>query len=120
MDTFDAYTSILMGIGFAGFLAATLWATSHFLGPKNMTREKLMPYECGNDTDGTRDIRFPVRFFLLAIIFLIFDVEVAVLYPWVVHFKNMGVEGLFVAVPLLVVIGLGLFYLIRKGGLQWQ
>lgn len=120
MEIFNEYVAILVAIMFAGGMAVGLWATSHFLGPKNMTREKLMPYECGNDTDGTRDVRFPVRFFMLAIIFLVFDVEVAVLYPWVVHFKHMGASGLFVAVPLLAVIGLGVFYLIRKGALQWQ
>ncbi len=120
MTMFDQYVAILVAIVFAGGMAIALWATSHFLGPKHMTREKLMPYECGNDTDGTRDVRFPVRFFLLAMLFLVFDVAVAVLYPWVVHFKSMGATGLVVALPLLGVIGLGLFYLIRKGALQWQ
>jgi NADH-quinone oxidoreductase subunit A len=120
MDTHTAYLSMLVAIGFAVFMAGALWVTSHFLGPKKMTREKLMPYECGNDTDGTRDVRFPVRFYLLAIIFLIFDVEVALLYPWVVQFKQLGLSGLLVAIPLLVVIGVGIFYLIRKGAMQWQ
>jgi NADH-quinone oxidoreductase subunit A len=120
MGTFNEYLSIFVAIGVAVGMAGLLWLLSHFLGPKHMTREKLMPYECGNDTEGTYDVRFPVRFFLVAIVFLLFDVALAILYPWVVQFKHMGWHGLFVALPLLGVVGLGLFYLIRKGALQWQ
>lgn len=120
MGTYNDYLSILVGILTAIGLAEILWLCSHFLGPKHRTREKLMPYECGNDTEGTYEIRLPVRFFLIAILFLLFDVALAVLYPWVVHYKQMGWEGLLVALPLLGVIGLGIFYMIRKGALQWQ
>ncbi len=120
MDVFSEYLSILVGIGVSIGLVSGLWAASHFLGPKNMTREKLIPYECGNDTEGTRDVRFPIRFYVVAILFLLFDVAVALLYPWVVRFGLMGWEGLLVALPILGVIGLGLFYVIRKGAFQWQ
>jgi len=120
MGTFNEYLSILVGVLTALGLAEVLWVTSHFIGPKDMTREKLMPYECGNDTEGTYDIRFPIRFFLLAIVFLLFDVAVAVLYPWVVHYRNLGWEGLLFGLPILGMIGLGVFYVIRKGAFQWQ
>ena len=120
METFGEYLSILVGIGVAAGLASGLWAASHFLGPKHMTREKMIPYECGNDTEGTGDVRFPIRFYLVAILFLLFDVAVAILYPWVVGFGRMGWEGILVALPILGVIGLGVFYAIRKGAFQWQ
>ena len=120
MDMFSEYLSILVAIGVAVGMALLLWLCSHLIGPKHRTREKLMPYECGNDTEGTYDVRFPIRFFLLAILFLLFDVALVLLYPWVIQFKHMDWTGLLVALPLLGVIGLGLFYVIRKGALQWQ
>jgi NADH-quinone oxidoreductase subunit A len=120
MGTFNEYLSMFVAVVVACGIAGTLWGCSHYIGPKLRTREKLMPYECGNDTEGTYDIRFPIRFFVLAILFLLFDVALAVLYPWVVQFKHMGWAGILTALPILGVIGLGLFYVIRKGALQWQ
>jgi len=120
MNEFAGYLSIFVAILVAVGMAVVLWAASHFLGPKHRTREKLIPYECGNDTEGTYDIRLPIRFFLVAILFLLFDVALAVLYPWVVQYRRMGWEGLLYALPILGVMGLGLFYAIRKGALQWQ
>ena len=120
MGTFNEYLSMFVAVVVAVGIAGTLWGCSHYFGPRHRTREKLMPYECGNDTEGTYDIRFPIRFFLLAILFLLFDVALAVLYPWAVQFKNLGWAGILTALPLLGVIGLGLFYVIRKGALQWQ
>ncbi|HEX7896209.1 MAG TPA: NADH-quinone oxidoreductase subunit A [Planctomycetota bacterium] len=89
------------------------------LRPNKPTAEKLTTYECGEDTIGSAWIQFNVRFYIVALIFLIFDVEIAVLFPWALIFKEVGLLGLveiFVFVGILVV---GFAYVWVKGDLEW-
>ena len=89
------------------------------LRPNKPTPEKLTTYECGEDTIGSAWIQFNVRFYIVALIFLIFDVEIAVLFPWALIFKQVGLLGLieiFVFVGILVV---GFAYVWVKGDLEW-
>ena len=89
------------------------------LRPNKPTPEKLTTYECGEDTIGSAWIQFNVRFYIIALIFLIFDVEIAVLFPWALIFKQVGLLGLieiFVFVGILVV---GFAYVWVKGDLEW-
>jgi len=98
-----------------GFLFAAM-----FFGPKNPTRAKLEPFECGFSPFSVVRGRFSVPFFLTAILFLIFDVEIVFLYPWAVMFRRLHIVAFIEMVIFLLVLVLGLIYVWRKGGLEWE
>ena len=122
---YDYLPILLMFIVAAGF-AVTNVLLSQFIGQRKRTRTKLMPYECGMDPVGTARERFSVKFYLIAMIFILFDIEVIFLVPWAVVFRllsspAMGMRNL-VYFEMLLFIGLlaaGLIYVIKKGGLDW-
>ncbi|MCC7345479.1 MAG: NADH-quinone oxidoreductase subunit A [Deltaproteobacteria bacterium] len=112
---------LLLGLGFAG--AFLVLSTS--LGPKKPTASKLDVYECGVPPTGDARNRFSVKFFLVAMIFLLFDVEVAFLFPWAVLLKEFKAAGTgffaFGAMGLfLLILGLGLLYEWKRGALDWE
>jgi len=101
-----------------GFVFTTLFGT-HLLGPKRKSETKNQNFECGVESQG--DARYPIsiKYFLVAILFVLFDVEVVFFYPYAVNFLEMGVEG-FIAVAIFVLFFLcGFFYVIKKGVLDW-
>ena len=87
--------------------------------PKRPTREKLTIYECGEDTIGSPWVKFNIRFYVVALIFLIFDVEVVLLFPWAMTYQDYGIYGFLVGVIFLVVLAIGMAYEWRKGDLEW-
>lgn len=89
------------------------------LRPSRPTHEKLLTYECGEDTIGSPWVKFNIRFYVVALIFLIFDVEVVLLIPWALVYKNFGAGGFLVGAIFLVLLGLGMAYEWRKGDLEW-
>ena len=94
--------------------------TSPLLGPKRPTRPKSLPYESGTETPGGARQRFTVRFYLVAMLFILFDVETVFLFAWAVSARALGMAG-FATVALFVgVLGLGLAYAWRKGALAWD
>lgn len=102
-----------------GFVILTLGST-HFLGPKRNSKIKNENFECG--IEGQGDARYPisVKYFLVAILFVLFDVEVVFFYPYAVNFREMGTEG-FIAVLIFVAFFLcGFYYIIKKGVLDWN
>jgi NADH-quinone oxidoreductase subunit A len=103
----------------AAFAGLSILA-ARFLSPKDPTYQKLMPYECGiTELDAPAE-RFPVRFYLVAMLFVIFDVEVILFFPWAVVFRKIGA---FALVEMLVFIGILLtayVYVLRNGGLEWD
>ena len=102
-----------------GFVATTMVVT-HALGPKKKSKTKLDPFECGIEPQGNARVPFNIKYFLVAILFVLFDVEVIFMYPWAVNFKDLGTPGF---IEMLVFIGLlliGFFYLIKKGALNWE
>jgi len=115
-----AYFPILLAIAFGLVLAGAFWALGHFTGPKNPTREKLIPYECGSETTGTSGIRLSAKFFVTAILLVVFDVELAFLYPWAAAFGELGQRALWAMLLFLAVLGVALLYLVRKGALRWE
>jgi len=117
---FYEYIAILIGIVFAIFLASTFWSLSHFLGPKRPQPEKMIPYECGSETKGTRYLRFPMKFFPAGVVFLLFDVSLVFLYLWAVVLKFKGWKCFLSALPLIIIIFVSLFYSIRKGVFEWR
>ncbi len=95
-------------------------ALSTLLARRRPTPQKLMPYECGMDPIGSARRRFSVRFFVVAILFILFDIEAVFLYPWAVIFRELGLFGLVEMAVFVGILLLGLFYVWRKGALEWQ
>jgi NADH-quinone oxidoreductase subunit A len=110
---------LILFIVAAGF-AATNIIISTLLGTRRPSAEKLSPYECGINPVGSARERFSVKFYLIAMIFVIFDIEVIFLYPWAVAFKSLKVFGF---IEMLIFIGILLvcyFYIWKRGGLEWD
>jgi len=109
----------LMFLTAAGFVSLTMVAT-HWLGPKRKTDVKLASFECGIEPTGNARGPFPIRYFLVAILFVLFDVEVIFMYPWAVNFKEFGVTGLLQMLVFLSLLLVGFFYVIKKRALEWK
>src|SRR6476659_5871629 len=106
---------IALGAGFA--LISVL--LSQFLGPRKPTPEKLAPYECGMPAVGDARERQSVKFYLVAMIFLLFDIEVAFLYPWAMALRDLGWNGFLQVVLFMLLLRAGYVYVWRKGALDW-
>jgi len=108
-------TFIILAIVFviAGILTAKV------LSPKNPTKEKLTTYECGENPVGSPWVKFNIRFYVIALVFIIFDLEVVFLFPWAVVFKDMGMIAFLEMFVFLVILGLGFVYLWARGDLEW-
>jgi NADH-quinone oxidoreductase subunit A len=100
------------------FVASQLFAAS-WLGEKKKTHEKLRPYECGIIPTGTARLRYPVPFYLVAIFFLLFDIEGAYVFAWAIAWKKLGWSGWFQISFFIGLLLLGLVYIWNKGGLEW-
>ncbi len=106
---------IALGVGFAGVMIGL----SVLLGPKNPTPEKLAPYECGMPAVGDARERHSVKFYLVAMIFLLFDIEIAFLYPWALAFRDLGWFGFGQILAFFLILSVGYVYVWRKGLLDW-
>ena len=100
-------------------LVAVPLLISMLVAPANKTREKLETYECGEEVEGSAWLQFNIRFYVIALIFLIFDVEVVFLFPWAVVFKDMGIVALVEMGIFLTILLVGLAYVWVKGDLDW-
>ena len=107
-------------IGVLGFLfvALSLFA-SKLMAPRRTTFAKRAPYECGIVPGREPPQRFPVRFYLVAMIFIVFDIEIIFLYPWAVNYRNLGAFGLIEIGIFAVAVVVSLLYLMSKGALEW-
>ncbi|HOJ38749.1 MAG TPA: NADH-quinone oxidoreductase subunit A [Ignavibacteriales bacterium] len=88
--------------------------------PSKKTYEKQLTYECGEDPVGTPWNKFNIRFYVTALIFLIFDVEVVLLFPWAIQFKQYGLAGLLIGIIFIVLLGVGMLYEVAKGDINWD
>lgn len=115
------YDGVLLLMVFAaGFLAFMLVASS-YLGPKNRTRTKQLPFECGSVSVGNvSEQRFNVRFYLVAMLFILFDIEVIFMYPWAIELDSLGLFGLVEMLIFVAVLAIGLIYVWRRGVLDWN
>ena len=102
-----------------GFVITTMILT-HFLGPKRSSRAKLENFECGIEGMGNARSPFSVKYFLIAILFVLFDVEVIFMYPWAVNFKSLGKEGFLDMFLFMTLFLAGFIYIILKGALKWD
>jgi len=122
----DYFPVVMMFIVAAGF-AVTFIGLSQLVGQRKPTRAKLMPYECGKDPVGSARERFSVKFYLIAMLFILFDIEVIFLVPWAVVFKTLsspayGMRNLIYLEMLLFIalLAAGLVYVIKKGAFDWS
>jgi NADH-quinone oxidoreductase subunit A len=120
MSSPSNYIPILIQIAVAvGFVALALTASS-LLGPKRKTVQKDETFECGIESQGNARFPISVKYFLTAILFVLFDVEVIFFYPYAVNFKEMGVEGFFAVVGFVAIFLAGFLYVWRKGAFEWD
>jgi NADH-quinone oxidoreductase subunit A len=108
---------IMIGLG-AGFAGGSM-LLSQFVGPRRPTPEKSAPYECGMPPVGDARERQSVKFYLVAMIFLLFDIEVAFLYPWAIAFRELGMVGYLQIVTFIALLSTGYIYVWRKGAFDW-
>jgi NADH-quinone oxidoreductase subunit A len=114
------YLPIAIQLLFAGAFVFLVLVLTHFLGPKRNTEEKLKNFESGIESVGNARQPMAIKYFLIAILFVLFDVEVIFFYPYAVNFKALGWNG-FAEVLLFVAFFLaGYIYIIKKGALQWE
>ncbi len=109
----------LMFIVAMGFVAGTLFIT-HKLGPQRKSKIKTDTFECGIEVQGNARIPFSIKYFLVAILFVLFDVEVIFMYPWAVNFKQLGLKGLVEMLTFVAFLLVGFYYIIKKGALKWE
>jgi NADH-quinone oxidoreductase subunit A len=114
------YFAILVFLAIAGGISAAMVAASVLIARQHPDKEKLSPYECGFDPFEDARIRFDVRYYLVAILFIIFDLEVAFLFPWAVSLGDIGVFGFWSMVVFLAVLTIGFIYEWKKGALEWE
>jgi len=122
---YDYLPILLMFIVAGGFAVGNV-LLSQFVGQRKRTRTKLMPYECGKDPVGSARERFSVKFYLIGMIFILFDIEVIFLVPWAAVFKTFAAQGTamrnFAYIEMMIFIGLlfvGYIYVVKKGAFDW-
>lgn len=119
------FIPLFIMIALAGGLALTLLAAARYVGPQRPNRVKVSAYESGMDPIGTARDRYSVKFYLVAMIFIVFDVEVVFMYPWAVSFREFLANGAGLGVMVVIIIftiilAIGLLYDIKKGGLEFD
>jgi NADH-quinone oxidoreductase subunit A len=117
----NPYVAVSISFGLCAVVVTIMVLASRLLGKRHTTKIKLEPFECGNPPSGpVFGSRFPVKFYLTAILFIVFDVEVVFLYPWGVIFRRLGWFGLYEMAAFVLILAVGLAYVWRKGALEWE
>lgn len=116
----SAYIPVLVLMMLATGFAVGALLLSYIAGPKNPTEVKTEPYECGMRPIGSARQRVPVRFYLIAMLFILFDIEIVFLYPWAVAFDQLGMFGLAEMLVFIAILAIGYAYVWRKGALEWE
>ena len=119
-DFLKDYLPIILFLIIALGLSCAFIVINFILSPKNPDPEKLSAYECGFEPFQDSRMEFDVRFYLVAILFIIFDLEIAFLFPWAVALKSLGVSGLVAMSIFLLVLIIGFIYEWKKGALNWD
>jgi NADH-quinone oxidoreductase subunit A len=109
-------------IQFAAALGFVIFAivTTHLIGPKRHSKVKDMAWECGVESVGNARTPVSYKYFMTAILFVLFDVEVIFLYPWAVNFRGLGMDGFIQMIVFMAMLMLGFYYVIKKGILNWE
>ena len=114
------YLPILLFLFVATGLGVVLLLAGTFLGPRRPESEKLSPYECGFEAFEDARMQFDVRYYLIAILFIVFDLEIAFVFPWAIVFRDLGLLGLIEMGIFLGLLVLGFVYAWKKGALEWE
>ena len=115
----DYFPILMQALLAVGFVVGTI-IISGKLGPKRHSIDKDKNFECGIESIGNARVPFSVKYFLVAILFVLFDVEVIFLYPWAINFKALGVGGMVKMVIFMSLLLVGFFYIIKKKALEWE
>ena len=115
-----AYLPILLLVVIAICFGLGALILSSFIGPKKPSALKLQPYECGCEPVGSARERFSVKFYLIAMLFILFDIEAVFLYPWSILFKRLGMFGLIEMGVFIAILLVGYIYIWKKGALEWE
>ena len=107
---------LLVGIGF-GVVIVVL---SSILGPRRRFKAKREPYECGIKTEGAAYLQTPVKYYVIALLFLVFDLECVFLYPWAVHYRKLGLFGFVEMMIFVLILFICYIYVWKKGALEWE
>ena len=114
------YIPVLAMLVLSALVPGLFLAVSALFGPRRPSAVKQEPFECGEHQLASPNQRFSIKFYMVAVSFIIFDVEVVFLFPWAVVFKDLGWYGLAVMTPFLAVLAVGLAYEWMRGGLEWE
>jgi len=114
------YFPLAVLFALAGFVVLALLFVAQKVGPKTFNPAKAEPFESGNPPKGDARMRFSVQFYLVAMLFLIFDLEVVFLYPWAIYFRQLGLFGLIQMGFFLGILAVGYVYVWKKGALEWD
>ena len=120
MDALREYLPILIFLALAVALGLVFILAAAVIAVRNPDPEKTSTYECGFNAFDDARMRFDVRFYLVSILFIIFDLEIAFLFPWAVAFKDIGIAGFWSMMVFLAVLTVGFAYEWKKGALEWQ
>jgi NADH-quinone oxidoreductase subunit A len=115
-DYLPIFLMFLVALGFVIFAMVA----SHALGPKKKSKIKLASFECGIESHGNARLPFSVKYFLVAILFVLFDVEVIFMYPWAVNYKELGVPGIIEVFSFIVLLLVGFYYMLAKKAIKWE
>ena len=116
----NTYVPVLFLIGLAVCFAVFAVGASYLLGPRRTSSVKAAPYECGMITLGPTHQAIPIKYYIIAMLFLVFDLEVVFLYPWAVVFRKLGVFGFVEMMIFVVILLIGFIYVWKKGALEWE
>jgi NADH-quinone oxidoreductase subunit A len=114
------YLPILLFLAVATVVGVSLLVLGSLLGPQRPESDKLSPYECGFEAFEDAHMQFDVRYYLIAILFIAFDLEIAFVFPWAVIFRSLGIVGLIEMGIFLGLLVLGFVYVWKKGALEWE
>lgn len=117
---FQTYLPLLFLFLVAFAIGSFFFFTGHYLARKPASAEQQTPFECGNDTTGARDLKLDVKFYLTAILFVVFDIEVVFIYPWAALFKELGWAGFATMSAFITALAVALAYCWKKGALEWE
>lgn len=116
----EEYIGAFILLVFAVLIAGGMLFATSILGPKKNFADKMEPFECGESPIVSPNQRFSVKFYLIAVLFILFDIEVVFLFPWAVIFKQLGLFGLIEMLVFILILGVGLLYVWKRGGLDWE
>lgn len=116
----NAYLPILLMLIVAGSLGVLLLKLHQWLGPSNPNKEKQMVYESGMEPIGNAHLRFSVKYYMVAVLFILFDIEIVFMYPWAVNFRELGIFGYVEMILFILTLLIGYFYILKKGALKWD